>query len=94
MTTIPQNQELLKNLFDLLDNHRDVAEQQRIYERIELLVLSELFVFGRHTITQLLMSLGLTEQDWSAWYRLFSEDRFNYERASRWAFQREFKVCC
>lgn len=91
MSTIPQNQELLKNLFDLLNNQRDIANQQRIYERIELLVLSELFVFGRHTITQLLMSLGLTEQDWSAWYRLFSEERFNYEQASRGLFKESLK---
>lgn len=87
MTTIPQNQELLKNLLDLLEAQRDVADQQRVYERIELLVLSELFVFGRHTITQLLMSLGLTEQDWSAWYRLFSAERFNYEQASAGLFK-------
>jgi hypothetical protein len=54
---------------------------------LELLVLSELFTFGRHTVTQLLMSLGLNEQDWSAWYRLFSEERFQYEAASRGLFK-------
>jgi len=82
MSTIPQNTELLKNLFKLLTTQREIAKQQRVRERMELLVLSELFTFGRHTITQLLMSLGLNEQDWSGWYRLFSEERFNYEAAS------------
>ena len=82
MTTIPQNRELLKNLFDLIANSCEIAGQQRVRERLELLVLAELFTFGRHTITQLLMSLGLTEQDWSAWYRLFSQERFDYEAAS------------
>lgn len=82
MATIPQNEELLKNLLQLLSEQRVIADQQRVYERLELLVLGELFTFGRHTITQLLMSLGLNEQDWSAWYRLFSEERFNYEAAS------------
>lgn len=77
MATIPQNAELLKNLFGLLAQQRAMADQQRVYERLEMLVLSELFTFGRHTITQLLMSLGLNEQDWSGWYRLFSEERFN-----------------
>lgn len=82
MTTIPQNNELLQNLFSLLGAQREIAQQQRVYERLEMLVLSELFTFGRHTVTQLLMSMGLNEQDWSGWYRLFSEERFNYEAAS------------
>lgn len=82
MSTIAQNEALLKHLFELIGNQQEIAEQQRIYARLEMLVLSELFVFGRHTITQLLMSLGLNEEDWSAWYRLFSEERFQYEQAS------------
>ena len=82
MTTIPQNTDLLKNLFSLIAAQGEVARQPRVRERVELLVMAELFTFGRHTITQLLMSLGLTEQDWSAWYRLFSHERFNYEAAS------------
>ena len=82
MTTIPQNTELLKNLFNLIGTQEEIADQQRVRERLELLALAELFTFGRHTITQMLMSLGLNEQDWSAWYRLFSGERFNYEAAS------------
>ena len=82
MTTIPQNRELLKNLFQLIAEQSEIADQQRVYERLEMLVLSEIFTFGRHTVTQMLMSLGLNEQDWSAWYRVFSEARFNYEAAS------------
>jgi hypothetical protein len=91
MTTIPQNAELLKNLFSLLGEQRAIAQQQRVYERLELLVLSELFTFGRHTVTQLLMSMGLNEQDWSGWYRLFSEERFNYEAASEGLFEESLK---
>jgi hypothetical protein len=87
MSSIPQNEELLKNLFDLIADQGEIAGQQRVYERLELLVLGELFTFGRHTITQLLMSLGLNEQDWSAWYRLFSQERFNYEAASAGVFK-------
>ena len=82
MTTIPQNSDLLKNLLDLLARQTKIADQQRVRDRIEMLLLAELFSFGRHTVTQLLMSLGLNEQDWSGWYRLFSEERFNYEAAS------------
>ena len=37
------------------------------------------FSFGRHTVTQLLVTLGLVETDWSAMYRLFSRPRFDAE---------------
>lgn len=86
MSTIPQNVELLKNLLHLIEEQPAIADQQRVRDRLELLVMAELFTFGRHTITQLLMTLGLTEQDWSAWYRLFSEERFNYAAASAGLF--------
>ncbi|MEZ4663140.1 MAG: transposase [Caldilineaceae bacterium] len=42
-----------------------------------------MFALGRHTITQMLLMLGLTEEDWSAWYRVFSEGRFAEEASSR-----------
>lgn len=45
--------------------------------------MGERFAFGRHTITQLLLSLGVVEDDWSAWYRLFSEQRYDEEATSR-----------
>jgi hypothetical protein len=86
MTNIPQNAELLKNLFHLIATQGEIADQQRVRERLEMLVLSELFTFGRHTVTQLLMSLGLNDQDWSGWYRLFSEERFHYAAASEGVF--------
>ena len=30
-------------------------------------------------MTQGLLALGETEKDWSAWYRLFSHKRFDYQ---------------
>ena len=81
MTTIAQNANLLKNLFALLEAHRPLCKQQRVYERVVAMVLSEIFTFSRHTVTQLLMALGLSGYDWSAWYRLFSQERFNLEQA-------------
>jgi hypothetical protein len=88
MSTIPQNDKLLKNLFDLLAAHRGIFKQERTYQRGVALVLAELFVFARHTVTQLLMSLGQTETDWSIWYRLFSQRRFNYEAAREVVFRK------
>ena len=82
MTTIPQTDELLKQLMALLDAHRPLFKQNRVYERVVGLVLAEVLAFGRHTVTQLLMGLGLVERDWSAWYRLFSAGRFRADQAA------------
>ena len=91
MTTIPQNQELLKQLIKLLKAHRHLFKQERVFQRVALLVIGELVVFARHTITQILFSLGLTEQDWSSWYRLYSQRRFPYEKASKVLFEQSLK---
>jgi hypothetical protein len=75
--TIPQNNELIKNLKELLAAHEHLFGQKRVYERVVLLVFAEVMALARHTVTQLLLVLGLTERDWSAWYRLFSQRRFD-----------------
>jgi hypothetical protein len=75
-TTIPQDPKLIKNLLELLGAHRVVFRQERVYQRVVALILAEILSFGRHTVTQLLLSLGLAAEDWSAWYRLFSAGRF------------------
>lgn len=82
MTTIPQNGELLKQLTELLKAHRHLFVQERVFQRVALLVVAEIVVFARHTVTQLLMSIGQTEGDWSSWYRLFSGKRFPYDGVS------------
>ena len=86
MSTIPENSQLLKHLFELIKAHRPVFKQQRVYTRAVALFLAEIFVFARHTMTQLLMTPELMEQEWSAWYRLFSEQRFDYDKASEILF--------
>lgn len=91
MSTIPQNQELLKHLKSLIQAHRPIFKQERIYQRVSALLIAEIIVFARHTITQLLMSMGQTEADWSSWYRLFSQRRFPYEQASEVMFQETLK---
>ena len=79
--------DLLPHLFALLEQHRRAFRQERIYWRVVGLVLGELFNFGRHTITQGLMALGLTEADWSGGYRLFSHGRFTELRVARVFFR-------
>jgi hypothetical protein len=82
MTTISQNDELLKQLTELLKAHRHLFGQERVFQRVALLVVAEIVVFARHTVTQLLMGIGQTGGDWSSWYRLFSRPRFPYDEAS------------
>jgi len=79
-TTIPQNNELLNQFIQLLKAHRHLFRQERVFQRLALLVVAELVVFARHTVTQLLLSIGMTQTDWSSWYRLFSHGRFPYEQ--------------
>lgn len=70
---------LLQKLFALIEAHRPAFQQERPYQRAIWLLLSEVFTFARHTVTQGLLALGETETDWSAWYRLFSQKRFDYD---------------
>lgn len=86
MTTIPQNKKLLNHLTQLMQAHRPIFKQERVFQRVALLVIAEIVVFARHTITQLLMGIGQTERDWSSWYRLFSHGRFPYDAASEVMF--------
>ena len=87
MATIPQTPQLLKELANLLETARPAFGQQRVYERAVWMVLAEIILFARHTVTQMLLSIGRGEQDWSSWYRLFSCQRFNYNKASELLFQ-------
>jgi hypothetical protein len=77
----------LTHLFDLIQAHRPAFRQERPFVRAWGLVLAELFTFGRHTLTQDLLSLGLIQSDWSAWYRLFSRPRFDEAHLAHCLFQ-------
>lgn len=71
---------LLTELMGLVAKCEAVYGQKRVFNRVLALIMAELFAFGRHTITQLLLTLGLVDEDWSAWYRIFSEGRFDEEK--------------
>jgi len=46
---------------------------------MQALILGQLFCFARRTITQALVALGLTNHDWSSFYKVFNESRIDYE---------------
>ncbi len=78
---------LLEAVVKLLQAHRGAFRQERPYRRAMGLVFGELFSFARHTVTQGMLALGLTEGDWSAFYRLFSQKRFDEELLSNCLLQ-------
>jgi hypothetical protein len=79
---VPQNQELLKQVVMLVLLHRELFGQERVYLRVILLILSELFAFSGHRVTDLLRAVSLVKEDWSAWYRVWEKPgRFVEERA-------------
>lgn len=78
---------LLQKLFELLERHRIAFGQARIYWRVVGMVLGEIFNFGRHTVTQGLMALGMIDGDWSGWYRLFSCGRYDERKVAKVFFR-------
>ena len=74
---------LLGEILSLVKKCEGNYTQKRVFNRVTALVMAELFSFGRHTITQLLLTLGLTDEDWSAWYRIFSKGRYPEEATSK-----------
>jgi hypothetical protein len=70
---------LLTAFWTLLQAHRPAFHQERPFRRAEALLLGQLFSFARRTITQALVSLGLTDHDWSSFYRLVNEPRIDNE---------------
>ena len=74
---------LLGEVIGLVKKCEKEYKQKRVFNRVMALVMAELFAFGRHTLTQLLLTLGLTDEDWSGWYRIFSVGRYEEEATSR-----------
>lgn len=81
-TTAPAPRPLLPTLFALLAAHRPAFRQDRTHHRCQAALLGWLCTFGRHTMTQVLLALGLGQADWTAWYRLFSRNRIDYDQLS------------
>jgi len=70
---------LMDEFQKLLVAHRVAFGQERCFRRFVALTMAMVFCFGRRTITQMLLTLGLTDTDHSAMYRLFSRKRFKEE---------------
>ena len=82
---------VLSEVLSLVKQCEGTYNQKRVFNRVLALVMAELFAFGRHTITQLLLTLGLTDEDWSGWYRIFSEGRYTEAATSKVMLQEVLK---
>lgn len=71
---------LMPALFRLLAAYRPAVGQERVLVRLIHLTLAQVLALGRHTVSQLLVVLGVSGQDWSAWYRLFNRPRLDLAR--------------
>lgn len=74
---------LLAALWTLVGAHRSAVRQGRVFDRLRGLVLGLVCVRVRHTLTQALLALGLTDTDPSAFYRLLSRGRVCYATLTR-----------
>jgi hypothetical protein len=81
MKTMPQSESWVKAMLQLMEASRDGFGQGRVYLRAVLMALAEVMSFGSHHVTDLLRSVGLVEEDWTAWYRLLQKpSRMREER--------------
>ena len=71
---------LLSTFFGLLAAYRPVVSQERVFVRLAQLSIGSLVCLGRHTISQMLVALGVGADDWSAWYRRFNRRRIDPSR--------------
>ena len=78
---------LMTEFGNLVMAHRAAFRQERCFRRMVALTVAMVFCFGRHTITQMLLTLGLVDTDWSAMYRLFSRERFEVSVLNRCLFR-------
>ena len=70
---------LLTTLLRLLADYRPAVRQERTFVRLVHLSLASVLSLGRHTLSQLLVCLGVGDSDWSAWYRLFNRERLTID---------------
>jgi hypothetical protein len=73
----PTTPSLAAPWFALLAAYRPVVQQDRTFVRFTMLAVACLLGFGRQTLTRWLGTLGVGDQDWTGWYRLFNQERLH-----------------
>lgn len=70
---------LLQQWQQLLTPARSHCKQQRSWQRLQVLSCGLLSALGRHTLSQVIVTIGAGEGDWSAWYRQFNTPRIAWD---------------
>jgi hypothetical protein len=74
---------LLDNFNELINSCFNSFSQRRIAERVKSMAIGLISCYGRHTVTGMLTGCGKQFVDWSAAYRIFSQNRINIEEMNR-----------
>src|ERR1019366_437501 len=72
---------LSETLAGVLSRFRGVFSQERVFQNACDLAVGAGLTFSRKTMTQIRTFLGRTDDDWSADYRLLSQERFDSKSA-------------
>lgn len=75
LTLKKKEQTLLSGIDDILSDSSDAWVQERSGRRVREHVLAQLIGLGRHTVTGVLNTCGRSFEDWTADYRLYSQER-------------------
>jgi hypothetical protein len=73
--TTPASSSFLSSLVALLWAAAPATRQRRTHTRLAVLTVGNLLTLGRHTLSQVIVTVGAGRQEWSPWYRLFSRER-------------------
>jgi hypothetical protein len=77
--TVTPGATLSTTWFALLRAYRSAVCQERLFVRLIHLSVASVVCLGRHTLSQLLVTLGLGAADWTAWYRVFNRARVDID---------------
>lgn len=75
---------LIEAVMTLLATHWRTFRQERRFQPSVGLLFRELFNFARHMVAQSPLTLVITDEGWSAWYRLFKHNLFNEEKLANY----------
>lgn len=66
-----------------LEAARPKGTQRRVWQRFELLCFGLVLAMGRHTLSQVLIALGVGGTAWTSWYRIFNQGLIKLTKLNR-----------
>lgn len=65
--------------YGLVQDLEGCCTQRRVWQRLLVLCCGMLSALGRHTLSQVIVTIGWGELDWTAWYRVLNRKRVDWE---------------